>query len=198
VGNHRVETFSGGMKRRLSVAISSIGQPRMIFFDEPTTGLDPVSRRRVWNLIEKLKAGRVIVLTTHSMDEADLLSDRIGIMAEGKLKCIGTSLELKNQYGEGYRLSLIAVNGMEEALITEIARRMPSSKLVSSDGGSIMCMLPLSNLAELPALLKYFNSAEGKLLVKDWGISHTTLEEVFHNVSQDSRVGKRRVQKMIN
>jgi ABC-type multidrug transport system ATPase subunit len=68
-----VSTFSGGMKRRLSVAISSIGEPRIIFMDEPTTGLDPVHKREVWHLIENMKKNRVIILTTHSMEEADIL-----------------------------------------------------------------------------------------------------------------------------
>jgi len=74
------------MKRRLSVAISGIGNPRIIIMDEPTTGLDPVSRRKVWELIQKLKKDRVVILTTHSMEEADVLSDKIAIIASGKFK----------------------------------------------------------------------------------------------------------------
>ena len=72
----RAVNASGGMLRRLSVAISLIGSPKVVFLDEPTTGMDPVSRRAVWNTIERAKKGRVIVLTTHSMEEADILSDR--------------------------------------------------------------------------------------------------------------------------
>jgi ABC-type multidrug transport system ATPase subunit len=70
-------TYSGGMKRRLSMAIASVGNPRIIFLDEPTTGLDPLSRRKVWTMIERLKKGRVICLTTHSMEEADMLGDEV-------------------------------------------------------------------------------------------------------------------------
>lgn len=71
-GDDRVGTYSGGMKRRLSVAIAAIGEPKIIFLDEPTTGMDPVNRRSVWELIQKMKAGRVIILTTHSMEEAGI------------------------------------------------------------------------------------------------------------------------------
>jgi len=90
--------FSGGMQRRLSVAIALIGNPKMVFLDEPTTGMDPISRRKVWNLIEKVKRGRVTLLTTHSMEEADILGDKIAIMKEGRLASVGTSLHLKNKF----------------------------------------------------------------------------------------------------
>ena len=73
------------MKRRLSVAISAIGNPKVIFFDEPTTGMDPVSRRDVWILMQSLKKSKTIILTTHSMEEADALADRIAVVVDGKL-----------------------------------------------------------------------------------------------------------------
>jgi ABC-type multidrug transport system ATPase subunit len=71
------------MKRRLSVAISAIGNPKVIFFDEPTTGMDPVSRRAVWQLMQDLKKDKTIILTTHAMEEADALADRIAIVVDG-------------------------------------------------------------------------------------------------------------------
>ena len=73
VANVRAGTYSGGMKRRLSLVISTIGDPKIIFLDEPTTGMDPVNRRHVWSFIEKFKQDRVVVLTTHSMEEADVV-----------------------------------------------------------------------------------------------------------------------------
>ena len=96
--------YSGGMRRRLSVAIASVGSPKVMFLDEPTTGMDPLSRQRVWNMIQKIKKNRAIILTTHSMEEADALGDRIGIMSEGKLVAIGSSLHLKSKFGAGYRI----------------------------------------------------------------------------------------------
>ena len=75
-----VKTYSGGMKRRLSIAIASVGDPKIIYLDEPTTGMDPISKRFVWKLIEKLKNDKAIIMTTHSMDEADILSDRVVVI----------------------------------------------------------------------------------------------------------------------
>jgi ATP-binding cassette subfamily A (ABC1) protein 3 len=75
-----------------------------VFLDEPTSGMDPFSRRFTWNMLMANRTGRAMVLTTHFMDEADLLGDRIAIMAEGALMCCGSSLFLKNRYGAGYRL----------------------------------------------------------------------------------------------
>ncbi len=98
-----VMSLSGGMRRRLSVAIASIGNPKVIFMDEPTTGMDVVSKREVWELILKLKQERSFILTTHQMEEADILSDKIAIIVDGQLRSLGTSLFLKNHYGTGYR-----------------------------------------------------------------------------------------------
>ncbi|GMQ10522.1 hypothetical protein CsSME_00053488 [Camellia sinensis var. sinensis] len=97
----RAGSYSGGMKRCLSVAIGLIGDPKLVILDEPTTGMDPITRRHVWDIIENAKKGRAIILTTHSMEEADILSDRIRIVAKGTLRCIGTSIRLKSRFGSG-------------------------------------------------------------------------------------------------
>lgn len=100
-------TLSGGMMRRLSIAISLIGNPKVWMMDEPSTGLSPDARRQVWDIIEGQKAvGRTIIITTHSMEEADTLCSRIGIMARGNMRCIGTQDQLKEQYGDGFLLTL--------------------------------------------------------------------------------------------
>jgi len=93
--------LSGGMKRKLSVAIALLGKSRTVFLDEPTSGMDPYSRRATWELLRKSTAGRSIILTTHFMDEADLLGDRIAVMGSGALLCCGSSLYLKSHYGIG-------------------------------------------------------------------------------------------------
>jgi len=79
------KTLSGGQKRKLSVAISMIGTSKIILLDEPTSGMDTSTRRKLWDMLKKNKAGKIIILTTHYMDEADILGDRIAIMAEGKV-----------------------------------------------------------------------------------------------------------------
>ena len=107
VKDNEVLTYSGGMKRRVSLAISAIGNPLVIFMDEPTTGMDPKTRRGVWQMIRDLKKNRSVILTTHAMEEAEVLADRIAVISEGEMKCIGTSLYLKNTYGGGYKLNLV-------------------------------------------------------------------------------------------
>ncbi|CAE7511495.1 Abca2, partial [Symbiodinium necroappetens] len=82
--------LSGGMKRKLSLGIAFIGGSRLVVLDEPTSGLDPFSRRSVWELLRSMKHGRVTVLSTHYMDEADILGDRIAILHEGRLRCCGS------------------------------------------------------------------------------------------------------------
>ncbi|MDO5556297.1 MAG: ABC transporter A family member [Clostridia bacterium] len=94
VKKQKAKTLSGGWQRRLSIAISLINNPEILFLDEPTLGLDVIARRELWNIIKQLKGKITIILTTHYMEEAEKLSDRIGIMGKGRLICVGTSNEL--------------------------------------------------------------------------------------------------------
>ena len=81
-----------------------IGNSKIVMLDEPTSGMDTTARRKLWEMLKKNKSGRIVILTTHYMDEADILGDRIAIMAEGDVQCTGSSLFLKNRYGVGYNL----------------------------------------------------------------------------------------------
>ena len=100
----KVTQLSGGMKRRLSVAISLVGDPKIVFLDEPSTGLDPENRRQLWDILSAIKGKRALMITTHSMEEADVLCQRIGIVTDGMLRCIGPQVRLKTLYGGGYHL----------------------------------------------------------------------------------------------
>jgi len=98
-------TLSGGNKRKLSVAMAMIGNPRIIFLDEPSTGMDPKARRFMWKVISRVateKKNSTVILTTHSMEEAEALSTRLGIMVKGNFQCIGTPQHIKSKYGEGF------------------------------------------------------------------------------------------------
>ncbi|XP_052175701.1 ABC transporter A family member 7-like isoform X2 [Diospyros lotus] len=94
VADKQAGKYSGGMKRRLSVAISLIGDPKVVYMDEPSTGLDPASRNNLWNVVKQAKQNRAIILTTHSMEEAEHLCDRLGIFVDGSLQCIGNPREV--------------------------------------------------------------------------------------------------------
>ncbi|KJH47745.1 ABC transporter, ATP-binding protein [Dictyocaulus viviparus] len=111
--NANTLTLSGGMQRRLCIGIAFIGGSKTVILDEPTAGVDPFARRAIWDLVLKYKRNHTILVATHFLDEADILSDRIAILCEGKLKAIGTSLTLKEQYGAGYRLTVSMRNNRD-------------------------------------------------------------------------------------
>jgi ABC-2 type transport system ATP-binding protein len=113
----QVRKFSGGMKRRLSIAMALIHNPQIIFLDEPTLGLDPQARRAVWEYILRLKGDKTILLTTHYMEEADFLADRIGIIDEGKIAALGTSLELKIDTVDTHTMVVYAWNLTQKVII---------------------------------------------------------------------------------
>ncbi|KAF0872871.1 ABCA4 protein, partial [Crocuta crocuta] len=105
--NEEAQDLSGGMQRKLSVAIAFVGGAKVVILDEPTSGVDPYSRRSIWDLLLKYRSGRTIIMSTHHMDEADLLGDRIAILSQGRLYCSGTPLFLKNCFGTGFYLTLV-------------------------------------------------------------------------------------------
>ena len=98
--------LSGGNRRKLSVALALVADSKLVLLDEPTSGMDLNARRRLWDMLKDYRQDRIIILTTHNMDEADLLGDRIGIMSQGRQVCLGSSQFLKNRYGCGYNLSI--------------------------------------------------------------------------------------------
>ena len=99
--------LSGGNKRKLSVAIALCGNSKFVLLDEPTSGLDIQARRQLWNMLRAYKKDKIILLTTHYMDEADILGDRIGIMTGGKMTCLGSSMFLKSRFGVGYVMTIV-------------------------------------------------------------------------------------------
>ena len=99
--------LSGGNQRKLSVAIAMCGQPKLVLLDEPTAGMDLSARRQMWDMLRNYRRDKIIILTTHYMDEADVLGDRIGIMAHGNLMCLGSSLFLKQRFGAGFKLTCV-------------------------------------------------------------------------------------------
>mmetsp|Transcript_9738 Transcript_9738/g.39585 ORF Transcript_9738/g.39585 Transcript_9738/m.39585 type:complete len:910 (-) Transcript_9738:2726-5455(-) len=187
VADSDAKTYSGGMKRRLSLAMSICTDPKVVFMDEPTTGMDPGNRRHIWETILKIRKGRLVVLTTHSMEEADVLGDKIAIMSRGKLKCIGNSLHLKTKYGCGYRLSLVTADHQSERVINMMHDLLPEATLQTSNAGNLVFSLDTRDLdksakafAELRSATYEDAGSQMELpLINDWGIANTTLEDVF-------------------
>ncbi|GFQ65966.1 phospholipid-transporting ATPase ABCA1 [Trichonephila clavata] len=199
------ETLSGGQRRRLCVGIAFVGGSKVVILDEPTSSVDPVARRKIWDLILSYKKGRTILFTTHHLDEADILSDRVAILHKGRMLCSGSPLELKGRFGSGYRLNLLSCAEKSEqeehdsgraSSITEyeepvnvdcdgvmecIQTYVPDATLLENDDSHLVVSLPAEPLTMKP-LSTFFCHLEKCLHL--WGfqscsLSSATLEEVW-------------------
>jgi ABC-2 type transport system ATP-binding protein len=122
----RVKTYSGGMKRRVNIGVGLLHQPRLLFMDEPTVGIDPQSRRAILDSVKDLnQQGMTVLYTTHYMEEAQELSDRVGIIDHGELIALGTQAQLTREVGENDTLVLHLAEGDDGAALAEAARRLP-------------------------------------------------------------------------
>jgi ATP-binding cassette subfamily A (ABC1) protein 3 len=124
----------------------------LIYLDEPTSGMDTSARRYIWDMLKNYKDGKIIVLTTHFMDEADYLGDRIGIMGEGKLICCGSSVYLKNKFGVGYNLTIVKSNtNIPSAPILELVTKQISEAIILSNvSAEVAFQLPMSTVKLFP------------------------------------------------
>ncbi len=144
--------------------------------------VDPFNRRSLWELIRNYKQGRTIILTTHYMEEADALSDRIALMNHGQVKCCGSPLFLKNRFGSGYRLTITKDTSTFSAVAVEnlVERVTGRPALVESNIAREMCIaIPTELSACLPELLTYIEDNKKPLGIFNYGISSSTVEEVF-------------------
>jgi ABC-type multidrug transport system ATPase subunit len=176
----RSKGLSGGEKRRLSIAIALVGDPLIVFLDEPTTGLDPEVRRVIWNIINTAKVGKTIILTTHSMEEAEVLCQRIGIMAKGTLRCLGPQLRLKQVYGSGFQLNFVTEHeeNMPKAMAF-IESILPTNHKRIEHFSTIVCYEFYPQPGQLATLFETIESQKQAYAIADWGLSQTTLEDVF-------------------
>nr|QUF59430.1 ATP-binding cassette transporter Abca3-like2 [Brachionus angularis] len=180
--------LSGGMKRRLSVAMALTGGSKIIILDEPTSGLDPYNRRTLWELIRKFKKGRCIVLTTHFMEEADALSDRIAIMNHGQVKCCGSPLFLKNAFGSGFRLAIAKNLSFDENKFKEVLKEQIEKYLIETNIAAEMSIsVPYGLSSKLPQLITTIEEKKNIIGIDGYGISSPTIEEVFIKVGSIDR-----------
>jgi ABC-2 type transport system ATP-binding protein len=173
----QVRTLSGGQKQRLSLGCALVGDPELLFLDEPTTGLDPQSRRQTWEIVEELKArGRTVLLTTHYMEEAARLCDRVAVVDHGKVIALGTVRELIASLG-AQQVVEFAVNSDAEGRLSEaVLQALPSVEGVARDQGHWRLTVRELHLA-VPALLNVL--AKEGLEPTHLTTHHATLEDVF-------------------
>jgi ABC-2 type transport system ATP-binding protein len=170
----QVRKLSGGMKRRLSIMMALINDPEVLFLDEPTLGLDPQSRRTLWDYIMQLKGQKTVILTTHYMDEADFLADNIGIIDKGKIVAFGTSSQLKEGIAEKHCM-VIDTQNINENAVREIGIRYEE---VSVSKNTITVTDTQIDVKEIVDLLYSY-----KVIVRSAYFKEPTLEDVFLDIT---------------
>ena len=179
-------TLSGGNKRKTSVCMALIGGSKLVILDEPTAGMDLGARRNLWDMLKKYKRDRIIILTTHYMDEADVLGDRIGIMAKGHLMCLGSSLFLKNRFGVGYKITFVKKRKRAHPELTNFMCSFFKGVMKSNEvAGEVSYVIPRDQTQNFK---NFFNTLDNRLDdydIKSYGVAMTTLEEVFLNINEE-------------
>ncbi|XP_032357710.1 cholesterol transporter ABCA5 isoform X1 [Etheostoma spectabile] len=184
----QAKNLSGGQKRKLSVGIAILGDPKILLLDEPTAGMDPCSRHQVWSLLQSRRAGRVIVLSTHYMDEADILADRKAVISQGQLKCVGSSLYLKIKCGVGYHLRMSINERCDAENITSLIRQhVPKATLSRQHEAELTFTLPFESIDTFSGLFSELD-CQPKLGITNYGVSMTTLEDVFLRLESEAEV----------
>nr|XP_009441009.4 ATP-binding cassette sub-family A member 13 isoform X3 [Pan troglodytes] len=191
----QTRALSGGLKRKLSLGIAFMGMSRTVVLDEPTSGVDPCSRHSLWDILLKYREGRTIIFTTHHLDEAEALSDRVAVLQHGSLRCCGPPFCLKEAYGQGLRLTLTRQPSVLEAhdlkdmaCVTSLIKiYIPQAFLKDSSGSELTYTIPKdTDKACLKGLFQALDENLHQLQLTGYGISDTTLEEVFLMLLQDS------------
>jgi ATP-binding cassette subfamily A (ABC1) protein 5 len=206
--NKYAKDCSGGTKRKLSYAMSMLGNPKIVLLDEPSTGMDPQSKRFVWDtVLASFRKERGAILTTHSMEEADALCNRVGIMVKGELRCLGSTQHLKNKYGGGYMLEVKLkhrhVNNSAdgwESVEAEVMEFFTDAVLSESFADRRTYAIPQSSVSSLSTTFetlescKYHTrmnamnsvinafgiiSVKSRFDIEEYSFGQTTLEQVF-------------------
>ena len=190
VQNILAKNLSAGDRRKLSIAISLVGGSEVIFLDEPSSGMDITSRRNLWEILKRQCDNKIIILTTHYMEEASVLGKRIGIINLGKMKCIGTPLFLIEKFGKYINITLSKEEGAKNKDICQyILNNIPEAKFESlSEEIIIRIEKNVFNDKDGISLYKFFEELDShltELKIKSYSVSMPTLEDVFLNVVQE-------------
>ncbi|XP_068901248.1 phospholipid-transporting ATPase ABCA3-like isoform X1 [Tenebrio molitor] len=185
-------TLSGGMKRKLCLGMALIGNSKVLILDEPTSGMDPESRRKIWNLLLEYRKTKTILISTHFMEEADILGDRIAIMANGSLQCYDTPMRLKVQYNTGYHLSLMLASKKYLDIISrEIKKQVLGTHLLRENSDTVVYLLPLSEKYKYRAVFELLEKNKNQWNIAAISLNITTLNDVFLK-AKDEIDGKNR------
>ena len=185
--NKRTGTLSGGMARKLSVCLAFLGSPRLVILDEPTAGVDPSSRAEIWDFLATEKAKRCILLSTHHMDEAEVLSDRIALIDHGHLLCVGTLQYLKSYFNLRYSLVLEKKSDFSEMEETELKTLMESNledcSITTVGKEDIKYSIPIDSLeaehSPVTSIMEELENNKDKFGISSYGLTAPSLEQLF-------------------
>ncbi|TPX56028.1 hypothetical protein SpCBS45565_g08461 [Spizellomyces sp. 'palustris'] len=202
----RAKELSGGQKRKLSVGIALIGRPKILLLDEPTSGMDPYSRRKIWDLLSSSKHTRCTLLSTHFMDEADILADRKAILSRGRLQCLGTSLFLKKRFGIGYHLDIVHSApatqpvrlAVRELLQTHLADAPITYPPDVNETTNSQWEIPSNRVKSFPAFFKDLDRVAPTVGIESYGVSMPTLEQVFLKSAEMEEMERRAAEEEVD
>ena len=195
------KTLSGGEKRKLCVALALIGNSQIVLLDEPTSGMDVVSKRALWDFLKEYKNDKIIILTTHSLEEAEYLGDRIGIMSKGYFICSGTSSFLKSKYPCGFNINLLINSKIcneekKQNLFNELIKYEPN--LVNKISSKSLFSLNIqSNNKNIKEIFDVLTNNKEKYGIEDYTISSTSLEDVFLKLNHKITINEKKKKKFI-
>lgn len=187
-------SYSGGNQRKLSFAVALIGEPPVVLLDEPSSGLDPVSRRQLWQLINEAAHGRSILLTSHLMEEVEALCNRVAIMVDGQFKCVGTVQGLKSRFSNEFQLEARCFadeSGKQpaqctdlltqrvDALVEYVTKRFAGASVDERHGGFVRFKVPTAAVTSIADLFQAIEQAKQQLCIENYALSQGTLEQVF-------------------
>lgn len=167
--------LSGGNKRKVSVAMAFLAGEKTVILDEPTSGMDPVSRQQVWELLLRLKIGKTVLLTTQFLEEADFLADKIAILNAGELQTFGSPTELKRRFGVGYSLKVTKATISEEELTAIVQESLPEAYIKRGREDLVEYILPFSGVDRYPQFFERLETLQGI----EFGLEMNSLEDVF-------------------
>ncbi|OQR66154.1 ATP-binding cassette sub-family A member 1-like [Tropilaelaps mercedesae] len=189
-----VKDLSGGMKRKLSMANAMVGGSRLLILDEPTAGMDPQARREVWSILQRARKTRTILLTTHYMEEADILGDRITFLSHGRLKCVGSPMFLKKKFNTGYKMRIEKTPRGDHvpALMATVTNQLADAVIEANMDQELLVNLGFPPMQALVDLFHHLEDNKPEYGIANLGVSVTTMEDVFLAVgSADEDTGQR-------
>lgn len=181
----KVIELSGGMKRRVSIGIAVAGSTRLVILDEPTTGLDPINRIQIWNIIKEIKKENSILLTTHLMNEADQLCDRVGIINHGELLCVDYNLNIKKKFGNGFVFTLIFddnSHGDKVKVFDKFLHDFKSQFTIVSQSQKTVVLQFDSDEESLVQFCDKLQTNSASFGLLSWNLTQSSMEDVFINI----------------